>query len=59
MDADRYLFERGTEALAERHWLEAREYFRTLIDTYPQSTFRGEAKIGLGDSFLGDGSSTP
>jgi outer membrane protein assembly factor BamD len=55
VDADKYLFERGTEALQKKHWLEAREYFRKLVDTYPRSTFREEAKIGVGDSFLGEG----
>jgi outer membrane protein assembly factor BamD len=55
LDADKYLFDRGTESLKEKNWLEAREYFRKLIDTYPRSTYREEAKIGVGDSFLGEG----
>jgi len=54
VDADRFLFERGTEALAEEHWLEAREYFRRLVDTYPQSRYRPEAKLGIGDAFFGE-----
>lgn len=54
VDADRFLFERGTEALAEEHWLEAREYFRRLVDTYPQSPFRPDAKLGIGDAFFGE-----
>jgi len=52
---DKFLFERGTEALNKKKWLTSREYFRTLIDTYPQSPYRAEAKLGLGDSFLGEG----
>jgi outer membrane protein assembly factor BamD len=55
VNPDRFLFERGTEALKERRWLTAREYFRELIDTYPQSPHRAEAKLGLADSYFGEG----
>ena len=55
-DPDRYLFERGQEALTERHWLDAREYFGRIIDNYPQSTRRPAAKLGVADSFFGEGS---
>jgi outer membrane protein assembly factor BamD len=57
VDADKFLFERGSEALAKKKWLEAREYFRRLIDTYPRSQFRVDAKLGIGDSYLGEGRS--
>jgi outer membrane protein assembly factor BamD len=53
---DQFLFERGNKALEEKKWLTAREFFQTLIDTYPQSTHRADAKLGLGDAYLGDGS---
>jgi outer membrane protein assembly factor BamD len=55
-EPDRFLFERGTEALNKKHWLVGREYFRELIDTYPQSSLRAEAKLGIGDTYLGEGS---
>ena len=55
-DADKFLFERGTEALAKKRWLVSREYFRELIDTYPQSPNRAEAKLGIGDTYIGEGS---
>jgi outer membrane protein assembly factor BamD len=51
---DQFLFERGTEALENRRWLTAREYFRQLFDGYPQSPHRAEAKLGIGDSYLGE-----
>lgn len=54
VDADRFLFERGTASLEEEHWLEAREYFRRLVDTYPQSRYRPDAKLGIGDAFFGE-----
>lgn len=55
LEPDKYLFEHGTEALEARKWFTAREFFRTLVDSYPQSTHRADAKLGVADSFLGDG----
>ena len=55
-EPDKFLYDRGTAALAEKRWYTAREFFQTLIDTYPQSTHRADAKLGLGDAYLGDGS---
>lgn len=54
-EPDRFLFERGTEALNDRKWLTAREYFRQLVDVYPQSQYRADAKLGIGDTYLGEG----
>ncbi len=51
-DADRFLFERGEAALKDRKWNDAREYFRNIVDNYPQSSFRPDAKLALGDTFL-------
>jgi outer membrane protein assembly factor BamD len=54
-EPDRFLFERGSESLNERKWLTAREYFRQLVDVYPQSLYRADAKLGIGDTYLGEG----
>ena len=54
-DADKFLFDRGTESAKEKKWLQSREYFRNLVDNYPQSPFRPDAKLALGDTFLADG----
>src|SRR6266545_4678512 len=51
---DRYLFERGTEMLKQRKWIDAREYFRQVVDNYPGSPLRPDAKLGLGDTYLGE-----
>jgi outer membrane protein assembly factor BamD len=51
---DRFLYERGVEAISERKWADAREYFRQVVDNYPQSPHRPDAKLGLGDSYLGE-----
>jgi outer membrane protein assembly factor BamD len=53
---DRFLFERGNEALQKRQWMNARTYFQQVVDGYPQSPFRPDAKLGLGDSYLGEDS---
>ena len=52
---DQILFERGTAALAEESWLEARDYFLRVRDNYPQSGLRADARLGVADSFEGQG----
>ncbi len=52
---DRFLFERGNEALDEERWLTAREYFKQVTETYTQSPYRPDAKLGVGDTYLGEG----
>ena len=54
LEPDKFLFERGNENLTRKRWLVSREYFRQLIDSYPQSPFRADAKLGLGDTYLGE-----
>jgi len=51
---DRFLYDRGLEELKDNSWLDAREYFRQVVDNYPQSPVRPDAKLGVGDSFLGE-----
>lgn len=51
---DRFLYDRGQAALKERKWLDAREYFRQVVDNYPGSPLRAEAKLGVGDTYLGE-----
>jgi outer membrane protein assembly factor BamD len=52
---DRYLLGRGNEEMKENNWFNAREYFRQIVDNYPQSPLRPEAKLGIGDTYLGEG----
>lgn len=54
-EPDKFLFDRGNEELGQRHWFTAREYFREVVDNYPQSAYRADAKLGVGDTFLGQG----
>ncbi len=55
--ADKFLFDRGNEAINDKKWLVARDFFRQLVDNYPQSPFRPDAKLGLGDTYLGENTS--
>ena len=52
---DQFLYERGVEALAKEKWLTAREFFKQLNETYVQSPLRPEAKLGVGDTYIGEG----
>jgi outer membrane protein assembly factor BamD len=54
---DKFLFDRGTEALNAKKWLTAREFFREIVDSYTQSPYRPDAKLGIGDTYLGEGNS--
>ena len=52
---DRYLMDRANEAVGKKEWLKAREYFRQVVDNYPGSPLRPDAKLGIGDTFLNEG----
>ena len=52
---DKFLFDHGNEALAKRRWYVAREFFSQILANYPQSAYRPSAKLGLADSYLGEG----
>jgi len=54
-EPDRFLFEKGTEALNAKKWLTAREFFKQVVETYTASPFRPDAKLGVGDTYLGEG----
>jgi outer membrane protein assembly factor BamD len=56
-EADQILLDRGQEALKERSWTRARTYFSELLESYPQSPLRADAKLGVGDTFLGENNS--
>ncbi|MSO46323.1 MAG: outer membrane protein assembly factor BamD [Acidobacteria bacterium] len=54
---DKFLFDKGTEALNDKKWVTAREFFREIVETYTQSPYRPDSKLGVGDTFLGEGTS--
>ncbi len=56
-EPDKFLFDKGNDALAKKKWLTAREFFKQITETYTQSPFRPDAKLAIGDTYLGEGSS--
>lgn len=53
-EPDKFLFDRGTAALNDKKWLTAREFFKQVVETYTQSPYRPDAKLGIGDTYLGE-----
>jgi outer membrane protein assembly factor BamD len=41
--------------MMKKQWVRAREYYRQVVDNYPQSPFRPDAKLGIGDTYLNEG----
>jgi outer membrane protein assembly factor BamD len=56
-EPDKFLFDKGNEALQAKRWLVAREYFKQVVESYTQSPFRPDAKLGVGDTYLSEGGS--
>jgi outer membrane protein assembly factor BamD len=54
-EPDKFLFDKGTDALNAKKWLNAREYFKQVTETYTASPYRPDAKLGIGDTYLGEG----
>ncbi len=54
LEGDKYLFDRANDLLARKKWSQARAHYAQLVDNYPQSNYRPDAKLGLGDTFLGE-----
>ena len=51
---DKFLYDKGNEQLQAKKWLTAREYFKRVTETYTQSPVRPDAKLGVGDTYLGE-----
>lgn len=54
-EPDKFLFDKGTAELAKKKWLTAREYFKQVTETYTASPYRPDAKLGIGDTYMGEG----
>ena len=55
LEPDKFLFDKGTAALTAKKWLNAREYFKQVVETYTGSSYRPDAKLAVGDTYLGEG----
>ena len=56
-EPDKFLFDKGNEALEAKSWIASREYFKQVVETYTQSPYRPDAKLGVGDTYLNEGGS--
>src|SRR5207245_10465901 len=54
-EPDHFLFDKGTAALNAKKCLTSREFFKQVVETYVQSPYRPDSKLGIGDSYLGEG----
>jgi outer membrane assembly lipoprotein YfiO len=52
---DQFLYQRAQDAMMHQRWEDARKYFQQIVDNYPQSMLRADAKLGVGDSYLDEG----
>jgi outer membrane protein assembly factor BamD len=57
LEPDKFLFDKANTALEAKKWLTAREYFKQVVETYTASMYRPDAKLGIGDTYLGEGTS--
>jgi outer membrane protein assembly factor BamD len=53
--SDQIVWEAGEEAVAKKDWDSARQYFRRLIDAFPQSEHQPDARIALADTYFEQG----
>ncbi len=53
--SDQVVWDAGQQAVEDKDWDSARQYFRRIIDAFPQSQYQPEARIALADSYLKQG----
>ena len=53
--SDDIVWEAGNKAFAKKDWESARQYYRRLIEAFPQSQHQPDSRIGLADSYFEEG----
>jgi outer membrane assembly lipoprotein YfiO len=53
--SDQIVWEAGEKAVQKKDWESARQYFRRLIDAFPQSEHQPDARIALADTYYEQG----
>jgi outer membrane protein assembly factor BamD len=53
--SDQVVWDAGQAALKEEAWEPARQYFRRIIDAFPQSRYQPQARVALADAYLAQG----
>jgi outer membrane protein assembly factor BamD len=52
---DRVVWEAGEKALQKHDWSAARQYFKRIVDSFPQSERQPDARIAVADSYFDEG----
>jgi outer membrane protein assembly factor BamD len=52
---DRVIWEAGEASYKKRDWAAARQYFKRLVDAFPQSERQPDARIAVADSYFEEG----
>jgi outer membrane protein assembly factor BamD len=53
--SDEVVWEAGQKAVEKKDWESARQYYRRLIDAFPQSEHQADARIAVADSYFEEG----
>ena len=53
--SDEIVWQAGRKAVEKKDWESARQYFRRLIDAFPQSEHQADARISVADSYFEEG----
>jgi outer membrane protein assembly factor BamD len=55
---DAEIYQMGVDYMKNENWEQAREAFRTVFESFPQSEYRIPAKLGHADSYYEEGTNT-
>jgi outer membrane protein assembly factor BamD len=53
--SDKIVWDAGQKAVEVKDWESARQYFRRIIDGFPQSEYQPAARLALGDTYFKEG----
>jgi outer membrane protein assembly factor BamD len=53
--SDEIVWEAGQKAVEKKSWESARQYFRRIVDAFPQSSHQADARIALADTYFEEG----
>lgn len=52
---DRIIWDAGQKAYKTRDWAAARQYFKRIVDAFPQSEYQPGARLGVADAYFEEG----
>lgn len=52
---DAIVWEAGQKAVSKKDWASARQYFKRIVDAFPQSPHQADARIAVADSYFEEG----